>query len=67
MKVILQVEGMHCEGCVTRIKNVIENIKGLQDISINLEKKEVVLEVKNEKVLEQIKEKIENLGFKVEK
>ena len=54
------------EGCINRIKNVTEKIKGLQKISIDLEKKEAEVEIENEKVLEQIKEKIEDLGFKIE-
>ncbi len=66
MKVTLKIEGMHCEGCINRIKNRVEKIKGLQSISIDLEKKCANLEVKDIKIVKQIKEQIEDLGFNVE-
>lgn len=68
MKMItLYIEGMKCEGCVNRIKNVLENIKGILSYELSLEKKKLILTVKKEKVVEEVIEKIENIDFKVRK
>ena len=37
---------MKCEGCVNRIKNVLENIKGILSYELSLEKKNFILTVK---------------------
>lgn len=66
MKTNVKIEGMHCEGCVKRIENVLTKIKGIENFKVNLEEKSVYLEVKNDKVLNEAKQKIENLGFEVE-
>lgn len=66
MKSNIKVGGMHCESCVKRIENVLEKIKGVQKFSVNLEEKNITLEVKNEKIIEQVKEKIKDLGFEVQ-
>ena len=57
------LEGMHCEGCVNRVKNVLNNIKEVKKVlAIML----VFIEhLKKNMDLNIIKEKIENLGFKV--
>ncbi len=57
---------MHCEGCVKRIENVLAKIKGINNFKVNLEEQTILLEVKNEKKIEEIKAKIETLGFKIE-
>ena len=31
----LMIEGMKCEGCVTRIKNVFSSIKGIESYDIS--------------------------------
>ncbi len=65
--ITLYIEGMKCEGCVNRIKNVLENIKGILSYELSLEKKKLILTVKKEKVVEEVIEKIENIDFKVRK
>lgn len=66
MEKVLKIEGMHCEGCVKRIENVLKKIKGIQNYKISLEGKSISLEVKTEKVLEKGKQKIKDLGFEVQ-
>ncbi len=56
------IEGMHCEGCVNRVKNVLNNIKEVKKCQVDLGKAEIVL--KKDIDLSIIKEKIESLGFK---
>ncbi len=63
MNKTIYIEGMHCEGCINRVKNVLSNIKEIKSYQVDLEKAEIIL--KKEIDLNIIKEKIENLGFKV--
>lgn len=66
MKTIkLNIEGMKCEGCVNRIKNVLSTIKGIISYELSLEDKLLSMNVKNEKVVNEVIKKIENLDFKV--
>lgn len=63
----LEIEGMSCEGCVNRINNVLSDIKGINSYSVSLENKKLTLSVKKEKTIEEVIQKIENLGFTVSK
>ena len=62
----LKVEGMHCSGCENRIKNVISNIDGVKEVEANHETGIVKIVSKKEINIEEVKDKIENLDFKVE-
>ena len=59
----IYIEGMHCEGCVNRVKNVLSSVKDIKNYQVDLGKAEITL--KKNMDLNIIKEKIENLGFKV--
>ena len=61
----LIIEGMHCEGCVNRIKNVLSTVKGISSYNLSLEGKKLEIEVKKDKVIDEVTKKIESLGFKV--
>ncbi len=63
----LNIEGMKCEGCVNRIKNVLSMVKGLDSFDISLEDKKLILSVKKEKIIGEIIKKIESLGFDIVK
>ena len=63
----LNIEGMKCEGCVNRIKNALSTVKGIDSFTISLEKKELILNVKKESTIKKVIDKIENLGFEVNK
>lgn len=67
MKVELNIDGMKCEGCVNRIKNVLSKIKGIVSYEVSLENKNIVMELKKEKIKEEVIEKIESIGFTVSK
>ena len=49
----LNIEGMKCEGCVNRIKNVLSTIKGIETCQLSLEDKKLVLTIKKEKTIEE--------------
>ncbi len=63
MKTELEIDGLKCEGCINRIKNVLSEIKGITSYQISLEDKTLRIEAKKEKVLKEVIEKINNLGF----
>lgn len=63
----LKIEGMHCTGCSTRLEKVLNGLDGVSNASVNLETKNAVIEFDSSKItLEEIKETIEDAGFKAE-
>ena len=67
MEYKLTINGVKCEGCVNRINNVLNTIKGIESFNVSLETKTLTIKVKREKILNEVITKIENLGFKVER
>ena len=65
MKYESTIDGIKCVGCVTRIKNVVENIKGIISYDITLDTKVLTITVKKESVLDEVIKKITDLGFEV--
>ena len=65
MKYELTIDGIKCEGCINRIKNVVENIKGVISYDITLDTKVLTITVKKESVLDEVIKKITDLGFEV--
>ena len=64
-EIILNVEGMMCEGCENRIKNAVGSIDGVVDVSAK-HNTGVVKVIAKEKVTNDIvKERIEDIGFSV--
>jgi len=61
----LNIDGMKCEGCVNRIKNVLSTIKGIDYFDLSLKDKKLTLSLKKEKTLDEIIKKIEILGFEI--
>lgn len=61
----LVINGMKCEGCVNRIKNALSKVKGIENIALSLESRNLTFTVKKEKIVQEIIEKLENLGFQV--
>jgi copper chaperone CopZ len=58
------IVGMHCEGCKARIEKAIPMEKGVKDINVNLEKKEVTVFYKPGKTtVDKLKKAIEELGY----
>ena len=61
----IKVEGMMCSGCENRVRNALENIEGVQNVVADHKAKKVEVVCGNEVTEDIIKEKIEDLGFKV--
>ena len=64
-EIVLKIEGMHCDGCVKRVKNVLQKMEGIEDVDVSLEEKTAKIKMNGEVDLKEVKEKIENLGFEV--
>lgn len=65
--VTFTVNGMHCGGCASKIKNSVNELGIDHEISVELETKKVNVQFKNEQsTVSQIKEKIIQVGFQVE-
>jgi len=64
MKTIkLKIDGMHCDGCATRLENALSKKAGIKKAKVSFENKEAVIEFDN---LDKntIEEYIEEIGFK---
>jgi len=58
------IVGMHCAACKDRIEKFIPLEKGVKDLKVDLEKKEVTVIYKpNKTTLEKLKKAIEELGY----
>lgn len=66
-EVVLKIEGMHCNGCSTRLERVLNNLEGVNKAKVELDKAEATIEFDETKIsIEKIKEAIEDAGFKGE-
>ena len=64
-KVTIKVEGMQYHGCENRIINALKIAKLAKNVTANFETGVVEIEAKDDMDLNQIKEKIDDLGFSV--
>lgn len=63
----LKIEGMHCSGCSTRLEKVLNNLEGVETAKVSLEEKKATIKYDETKInIENIKEAIEDAGFKGE-
>lgn len=63
----LKIEGMHCTGCSTRLEKVLNNLEGVETAKVSLEEKKATIKYDETKInIENIKEAIEDAGFKWE-
>lgn len=59
----IYIEGMKCEGCVNRVKNVLSSIPGVKSCSVSLEDKKADLVLAKDIDDSVFQDKIEALGF----
>ena len=63
----LKIEGMHCAGCSTRLEKILNNLEGVEKAKVSLEEKKATIKYDETKInIENIKEAIEDAGFKGE-
>lgn len=64
-KMIVKIEGMHCEHCAKRVENALKDIEGVTKIKIDLKNKQAVILGKCEIDKEKIKSTITELGYEI--
>lgn len=64
-KKILKIEGMSCKYCSKRVEDSLLSLNGIKKVKVNLENKEAIITLEHLIDDVQIKEKIEDLGFKL--
>lgn len=64
-EIILNVEGMVCTGCEKRVENSLKEIKNVKEVTANHEKNKVIIKMEDEADLNEIKDRIDELGFEV--
>ncbi len=62
---IIKVEGMVCNGCENRVQNALKTIDGIENVVANHISGTVTITSKTEVAISTMKEKIEDIGFKV--
>ncbi len=62
-KLRVKVSGMTCEHCVENVKSSISRIEGVDKVSVSLKKQ--TAEVKGDVTLEEVKDAVEAVGYKV--
>lgn len=61
MKKILKIDGMGCEHCIKSVKDALIGIDGLEILEVKIGEAEV--EIKDESIIEIIKEKLDDAGY----
>ncbi|MFP4072108.1 MAG: heavy-metal-associated domain-containing protein [Desulfovibrionales bacterium] len=61
----LSVQGMSCQHCVNAVKKALENVDGVTDVSVDLEKGEASYETTREVDEATVKEAVRKAGYQV--
>ena len=64
VKKVINVDGMSCSHCAKKVENSLKEIDGVLKVSVNLDKKEVIITSKFEIDTSLLRKKIEDLGYK---
>ena len=67
IEVILNVKGMMCEGCENRIKNVVKNIDGVEEVKADYNTGKVIITLNKDIEKGTISEAIVDIGYEVVK
>ena len=67
MKKIIHVEGMGCQNCVKHVKEALENLDGVTDADVSLEKNTAVITFNQDVSDTAIISAIEDAGYDVAK
>lgn len=65
-EIILNVEGMVCTGCEKRVENSLKEIKNVKEVTANHENNKVIIKIEDEADINEMKDRIDELGFEVE-
>ncbi len=62
VKKSFQISGLHCQHCVTKVKNAIQQFEGVKKVLISNENDMVTVEAENIPEIAVLNELLENLG-----
>ena len=63
----LKIEGMRCTGCSSRLEKVLNNTDGVESATVSFEEKQAIITYNESQTdIEQIKQAIQDAGFKGE-
>jgi len=65
MEKIIKVEGMSCGHCEKRVENALKELNKVEIIEISADKNQVIINIDDNKDLEEVKEAIEDAGYEV--
>lgn len=61
----IKIKGMSCNHCVTTVTKVLDNIKGIKNVKIDLAKGEATFIEENPVDMELIRQQIKKAGYEV--
>lgn len=64
-EIIINVEGMHCEGCERRVNNALSEIDGVKEVKADHNNGTVTIKTDSEIDIDEVKEIIDDLGYEV--
>ncbi len=66
-EIVLKVNGMMCGGCENRVKNAIQNIDGVESVTVDHNTGKVVVTTNKEVSENIIIETLEDIGYEIVK
>ena len=66
-EIIFNVEGMMCEGCENRVKNVVKSIDGVDNVQADYKTGKVTVTLNKDIDAQTISEVIDDIGYEVVK
>ena len=64
-KMMIQIEGMSCNHCVNKVKNMLEETEYVKKVKVDLRKKEAIIWSSEAIDKNQVQKRIEDLGYQV--
>jgi len=65
MAISMQIDGMHCGGCVRSVEKAAISVEGISNLSVDLESGKLTADVAGPELVETLKRVIEDCGFDV--
>lgn len=59
----LNVEGMHCEGCVSRVKSALGEVSGVDEVAVFLDRNEAQVTADESASVESLVRAVEDAGY----
>lgn len=65
MTVSIQIDGMHCDGCVRSVEKAAASVEGVSNLVVDLESGRLTADVREPGLVEKLKGAVEDCGFDV--